>query len=265
MQRCGATVHEWIVTDFPEQAALSLDYGVGIESSARIGDWAFDVADSPFDAVWNRRWIRSANLPSVHPDDRKFASDECLSALTGALDLVAPEAFWVNPALASRQAAEKTRQLRYASGCGLTIPDTLITNDPARLRAFAERHGGQVIYKSMNNMAWMSADGASRTLYTTALYADDLANDAALRLCPGLYQPNIKKDHEVRATFIGETCYAARIDSQSMDVAAQDWRRAPLVEGENGAFLRADGIAGDACAGWLPKPHARARSRLRRV
>ena len=51
------------------------------------------------------------------------------------------------PPRAGREQLHQTGADTIASACGFLVPDTLFTNDPERIRAFAARHG-PVIYKA---------------------------------------------------------------------------------------------------------------------
>ena len=57
---------------------------------------------------------------------------------------------WVNDPFA-QNAASKPLQLHCARKVGLTIPDTLITNDPHMVRDFLKEREGNVIHKALTH------------------------------------------------------------------------------------------------------------------
>jgi hypothetical protein len=72
---------------------------------------------------------------------------------------------------------------------------------------------------------WKSQDAEQLfTCFTSPVTADDLPSDSMLRLCPGIFQPMLKKEFEVRVACFGTYLIALRIDSQSDDRARIDWR-----------------------------------------
>jgi glutathione synthase/RimK-type ligase-like ATP-grasp enzyme len=99
---------------------------------------------------------------------------------------------------------------------GFEVPDTLLTNDIAALRAFHERHG-RIVYKSTSGV---------RSI-VSRLSATDDARLANLATCPTQFQQYIPgADHRVHV--IGEEVFGHRIESD-----ADDYRYA----GEAGARL----------------------------
>jgi len=59
------------------------------------------------------------------------------------------DALVVNPPAAMAVNNSKPHQLRLIAQCGFSVPDTLVTTEPAAVRSFAARHG-RIIYKSVS-------------------------------------------------------------------------------------------------------------------
>ncbi|MBM7094069.1 hypothetical protein JTP67_37310, partial [Streptomyces sp. S12] len=133
------------------------------------------------------------------------------------------ERFWINPVRAKSRADRKAVQLHHAAAVGLDTPPTLISNDPAAIRAFFHEHGGQAIYKPITAASWVSEEKAWAT-YTTALSEDLLREDASLSNAPGIYQPLLDKAYELRVTVMGRTVIPARLHSQREGHYLTDWR-----------------------------------------
>lgn len=224
LQRRGHTVTTWIVTDYPEADTISMRLGTGSLSQLNVQALA-ECPVTDFDTVWFRRYPNSVNYSRIHPADREFAEREALTLLHDAVEQVAPRAFWVNDIEAAARADSKPKQLREAVSAGLTIPETLISNDPEEVREFLKSQG-RIIYKPMHPMLW-SADGSNkRVVYTSPINEHDLDNSDSIQLSPGIFQSNVPKAYEVRAVIMGETCLACDIESQAAHSARYDWRLA---------------------------------------
>jgi len=227
----GHICEELYCVDYPTLATITLKASNHITAPQSVvrytgeGFNAVNVNDK-FDTIWLRR-RQIPELPlSMHPGDREVAlrqCDRCLSDLIAGLD--GPDVFWVNPLECDNTSNLKMYQLRRAERAGLTIPDTLVSNDPDEIREFIARCGGKAIHKLLQNAVWKSKnDEKTFGCYTTPITCDDLPKDAALRLSPGIFQPLLKKQFEARVACFGEYLMALQIDSQSDDRARIDWR-----------------------------------------
>lgn len=184
----------------------------------------------PFDTVWVRRQ-RGPFLPDdMHPGDKEVAERQCQHFLEGVLAFLvhgSESAFWVNPLSSDVLAEQKNYQLQIAARVGLSIPDTLISNDPAEIRNFIREHGGTVAHKLLRTATWTFHDGEREHIYgayTAPVTEDELPDDDVLRLCPGIFQPMLSKRFEARVACLGDHLVAIRIESQTDARAATDWR-----------------------------------------
>lgn len=212
----------WYGSDLPSRQTISLELD-GEHPPALDLEGPALASDGPFDVIWLRRPVDAVLPADMHPGDRVFADREWNRMLRGIWNTVGRDALWVNPWESAVRASSKTRQLLEASGVGMSIPRTLCSNDPERIRAFMRSNPGQTIYKPFCTSQWALEDGAAY-LFTTVVDEDDLPEDEVLRLCPGIFQPRVPKSHELRVTIIGERVFAAALASQALDVARVDWR-----------------------------------------
>jgi hypothetical protein len=159
----------------------------------------------------------------MHAADRPIAARELDTFHRSLLGVVGPAACWVNSLASMRHAASKIVQLRDAVGCGLAIPDTLVSNDPKRIRSFLRGHGGEIIYKPLRPALWNGPTGLS-SVFTSAITEDVLPDDDVLRLTAGIFQPLVPKRHELRVTYIGDHVFVARVYSQHEEALRVDWR-----------------------------------------
>lgn len=221
----------WYGADFPTRQCATIHLepdAVGWEvRGEEIDVGPVPSKEEPFDVVWFRR-LYGPELPegSIHPDDRAMATRENEAFLRGLWRTVGRGAFQVNP-MSSREASNsKAVQLQEARAAGLTVPPTLVSNDPERIRAFLERHG-EVIYKPFFPAQWGEAeqpDDALAILVTTPITASDLPEDDLLRLTAGIFQKAVPKAHELRVTWMGRHHVTAELHSQESDLTRVDWR-----------------------------------------
>lgn len=219
--------------DFP--TLLSLSLGVDPEDRAnqiltRGPDLLRADQSGGFDTVWRRRPAGVVLPDDMHPGDREVAERQGEAMLAGLFAFLQrdPRTFWVNSLASDGTALHKPFQLRAAAASGLLIPETLFSNDPEQIRAFLRKHGGTVAYKLMRPASWMADEGGKTRVfgaYTTALSEADLPDDdEMIQLCPGIFQPLLRKSFEIRVCCLGDLFVAARINSQDDARSRTDWR-----------------------------------------
>jgi hypothetical protein len=211
--------------DYPTRLQTSIEIEEEGGLSWKLSGSALQVADKHFDVVWYRRPTAPVFPESMPPGEKEVAFREWEGLSRGFWDLVAPQAFWVNPLESRTRALSKPTQLAIAAQVGLRIPPTLFSNSPVEIRKFIARFPGEAIYKGFRPAVWETEDGLERLL-TTRVELDDLPDDPALLLCPGVFQRRIEKKYEIRATFMGDYCIAARLLSQENKDTEVDWRTA---------------------------------------
>src|SRR5579864_5885239 len=187
----------WQGADFPTRQQASVTVSIEEDAHWEVSGPALDIESCPpFDVVWYRRPVLDPVLPDwMHAGDRHIAQRECRAFIRGLWQLVAPGAFWINP-LGSHDRASKLFQLREAAAVGLTIPPTLVSNDPCRIKEFLRRYQGEVVYKAFTPAQWVKEEGVA-LMATSEIGLDDLPDDDVLRLTPGIFQRRIAKAHEL--------------------------------------------------------------------
>jgi glutathione synthase/RimK-type ligase-like ATP-grasp enzyme len=166
-------------------------------------------------AVWYRR-ISPYGFHDALTDHtaRLFAWSEANEALLGAW--YSMDCFWMNAPVADEVAQRKIRQLQVARQVGLTIPDTLVTNEPDLARDFIGAHGiGRVIRKAFRNIVQAPRE-------THLLGEEDLALLDAVRYTPVIFQEYVPVALDLRVTVVEDEIFAAAITSE--DRFAADYR-----------------------------------------
>jgi len=227
LERKGHPSSLWFGADFPSRQTSSIvldpDRGLGWE----IRGPAEDLLDTPFDVVWYRR-PTEPELPDeleLHPGDRYMAQRACNAHYRALWEVIAPDAFWVNPRPEGQRASAKPLQLREAVRAGLTIPPTLCSNDPERIRAFLRRHAGEAVYKPFYSAQWRTQEGTA-LVFTSEIGVDDLPDDDLLQVSSGIFQRKVAKDYELRILYLGGWFFNTRLLSQDHPDARLDWKLA---------------------------------------
>lgn len=224
LQSMDHDVHCLMTADFPTRQTHS----VTIEH--RHLEWtrsdAYEsLTENHYDVVWWRR-PRQPYLPAhlVHTHDYAFSQRENRLFFESLSDVVAPQAWWVNPKIAAKRVNSKVLQLRAATQCGMQIPNTLCSNDPIDIRYFILKHERQgVIYKALSPQCWYE-EQVVKVAYTSKVTFNQLPSNQTLQFTPGIYQQEIPKKYELRITAFGDHLVAVKINSQVHQGGKTDWR-----------------------------------------
>lgn len=213
----------WHTSDFPAQAVETVAFEQG-KLSIRIDGPELRIDPHEIDTVWNRRPTYSIPDERLHPSDVEHAELGCRLFRKSLFDILAPEAFWVNPHVSMRRLT-KLLQHKIAVDVGFTTPDSVFTNDPETVRSFLARHDGRVVFKPISTLPWKSAETSYMT-FTSSLTKDKLVEDDLLQATPGIYQEEVDKEYELRVTVMGRQTFSAKILSQQTKRGTLDWRKA---------------------------------------
>ena len=140
--------------------------------------------------------IAPASAPAVHHE-----ADTGLMAMLE--DLPCPV---VNRLGGGMSNNSKTYQALLLRACGLMVPPTLVTNDPAAALQFYEDCGREVIYKSLSGI---------RSI-VRRLEGEQLARLELLRNGPAQFQAFIPGEN-VRVHTVGDRLFATRVRTEAVD------------------------------------------------
>ncbi|MFB7615094.1 ATP-grasp ribosomal peptide maturase [Kitasatospora sp. NPDC056181] len=201
--------------DLHSGASLTAAYGAGGQRGVlRTSSRALDL--TRVRSVWVRRASPYEGPPQLGAQERRFAAAQSLWGAGGVLASLAG-AHYVNHPWSNRAAEYKPAQLAVARRHGLSVPDTLITNELRAAREFAAGRAGGVVYKPLWNTAY-EVDGLPHQVWVRQVRADELT--AGVETCPHMFQAKVDKAFDVRLTAVGGRLFAIRIDSPDLD-----WRR----------------------------------------
>jgi hypothetical protein len=190
-----------------------IELGAGAKCSMNphdVGDTQWTGADGAtihldcVRSVWCRRVYPPHYDPALRDiGDRRFVERQWNDMLWGTI--MSLDAELLSDPFKQR-AATKPLQLVVAGRVGLTIPETLITNDAQRAREFVSRHDSLVIHKTL------AASAYAKLLYTKCWDEDDDRALDELVLTPIILQRRITGTRELRITIVGKECFAAEFE-----------------------------------------------------
>jgi glutathione synthase/RimK-type ligase-like ATP-grasp enzyme len=129
---------------------------------------------------------------------------------------------WMSHPSAIWSSEFKPFQLSLAARLGLSVPPTIITNDPSSIRSAFDQFGA-MIAKPVRR-GHITEDGRTCAIFTSQVLKEHLDEIESARYSPAIYQALIPKRFDVRVTIVGRQVFAAAIDSQSDPAAIIDWR-----------------------------------------
>ena len=195
------------------------------QTSIQIGEVTINSQDE--DVVWFRNFdlkegFQLSNRSEVANWDKvkNYLTDEFSTALQGLFSS------WRNKKWLCSHAASsftKLNALQVAASVGLTIPDTLITNQKAVLSAFLAKHPKGIITKPLYEAQFIHIDHELFNLHTLVV------DSAAMEEIPETFhlsklQQRIEKKYEVRVFYLDGECYPMAIMSQTDQKTSVDYR-----------------------------------------
>ncbi|OUL56508.1 MvdC/MvdD family ATP grasp protein [Pseudoalteromonas ulvae] len=198
---------------FPQQYLLNqTSCNTNFSSTLENTDTKQRVSLSNIGAIWLRKPADfSYKQIDMERATLQFANQETEHALFSALYSL--DCFWISHPKDLRASMWKGEQLKRASKLGFNIPDTLISNDPEKIRAFYLKHK-KVIYKVMSDPVINGDNLPSQGVATTLIDEQMLEDTDSLRLLPNQFQAYIEKAYELRVTIIAGKIFTAKLDSQ---------------------------------------------------
>lgn len=232
LSKLGQPSKLWFGSEFPVKQSASMRVGRAGLTKFSISDDSNIITElNSAKAIWHRRPSSPVLPKEMHESDKPAAMRECTRFVDAMTAELPRGAFWVNNKENAAQANHKPHQLIEAVKCGLTIPDTLFSNDPKEIRDFFHQNNGNIIYKAFLQPHWNATPEDPMeakkvfTFFTSAFPEAALEEVFSLSSVPGIYQPRVRKAFEIRLTLMGDCAFAVKIDSQSDPRAALDWRQ----------------------------------------
>lgn len=222
LAEAGAEPLVFDLSSFPRDAALSfaLDAGSGAPLLAlAFGGRSFDLGEAR--SVWWRRPKEFTLHAEVGRAVSRFALQECHAALGGLFRTL--RARWMNDFAAEQVALYKPHQLATAKAVGLAVPRTLVTNAPARARAFVEACGwrddrANAIFKTLT-----AVPGGPATRRPGKAELDALDT---VRFAPVIFQEYVE-GVDLRVVAVERELFAMEVDARKTaypEDVRKDWK-----------------------------------------
>ena len=179
------------------------------------------VALEDLRAAWYRSPATFTFPDGMSSAERQHAHREAKIGLGGIL--MSLPLLWVNHPAQLANAVYKPWQLAAAARCGLQVPRTIVSNDPAAVRRFAEEAAtGGVVIKALGTSR-VTEEGVTKIGFTRRLAPTDLDDLGGLNVAPHQVQDWVEKHHDVRVVVVDSTTFAIGIHAGS-EAGYVDWR-----------------------------------------
>lgn len=211
----------FIVSDLPNRVRFS--WRMANKSRWRF-NWRNDdgtVGDGKYNVAWNRRTFPPHVPADTHPADAPHVHRHNLIASGWLKRSLLSTPLAINDTDARDRARSKLEQLYLAAEVGMTVPDTLFSNDKGEIAQFA--NSGPTIAKPVHSLLYRRGDQGFRTL-TREIGEVDHLDEKSFLYMPYLYQRKVDKRCDVRAFVLGRSMFFVRIDSQSRSETKLDFR-----------------------------------------
>jgi glutathione synthase/RimK-type ligase-like ATP-grasp enzyme len=211
----------WNLDRYPHGSSLTYQatataFEGAIETDGRV------VPFEDIGSVWYRTYRATGFPAGLKPEQREFAAHEAEMALEALPATTNWQ--WINDPRYHQQGTRKPAQLSAACRLGFAIPQTIISNDPVKIRAFCDECGPQLVYKALSQSTNLEP---GKAIFTGVLTPHALSSLDLMRHTPGIIQELIPKAFDVRVTVIADRMFAVRILSQEKEQTRIDWRVAP--------------------------------------
>jgi hypothetical protein len=186
------------------ETEIELVTGSDVGGSVRIGDKKTDLQEVT--AVYLRPYetVRLPVIVAAGPDSSAWEHACLVDDILASWSEITP-AFVVSRCSAMASNSSKPYQLALIRSLGWSVPETLVTTDPATARDFWDLHG-EVVYKSVSSIR-------SRV---SRLRREHLERFSDIALCPTQFQQFIGgADHRVHV--VGDEVFACEVLSTADD------------------------------------------------
>jgi RimK-like ATP-grasp domain len=206
-EELNALGSRYVVFNQRRFASMAIDFGIdggALSGTLDVGGERYSL--DAFEAVYTRL-MDDQRLPELRTEPPASPARTRARSLHDALirwSEISP-ARVVNRIAPMGSNFSKPYQAQLIREAGLAVPETLITNDPALVLAFRERHG-RLVYKSISGV---------RSIVKT-LEDEDLQRLERIRWCPTQFQQFVDGIH-VRVHTVGEQVFATALESEVTD------------------------------------------------
>jgi glutathione synthase/RimK-type ligase-like ATP-grasp enzyme len=222
----GADVLFFNLADFPEEVVLQTTLDTSQDGwSGSITYKDQQVALESLVSVWWRRPKQYKAPERYSIGERAFLEEEANRGIVGVLEsLSLQQALWVSRSHSIRRAELKPLQLAAAQQLGLSVPRTLLTNDPSSVREFYDACQGNIILKAVSRGA-IEDEQEKLFIYASKVRPEHLSLLEGVRTTTHLFQQYIPKKFDLRVIVIGCQVFAAELRPKYGAYTETDFRQ----------------------------------------
>jgi glutathione synthase/RimK-type ligase-like ATP-grasp enzyme len=232
---------------FPKHYRLCVEADERSDSSFLVHEPSGEMVElNLIGCVWLRK---KADFTFLSDDlsiqEKQFANNETEHILKSIL--FGLNCYWMSHPNALNQAGWKIEQTKRAKKMGFSVPDSLVTNDPSKVQRFRDKHPEGIITKAMSS-PYLGSDEVNVEdieidMMPTTLITDEMMEGIeGVKEFPTYFQGYVDKAFEVRVTIIGNSVFAARLNSQDSELTKVD-SRSMAAEIEYSLYNLPDDIA----------------------
>lgn len=178
---------------------------------------------SDFAAVWFRK-NQHSNLNSVLTGETLSQATKESTAAKNAVLYALESIFWFDFPFDIQRAENKQLQLILAKKCGLSVPNSLLSNSPDAVRQFFESENGNLITKMLTPLTTFMSNPKA-FVYTSKVNREHLSKLDSLKYCPMQFQQEIEKAYELRVVFVAGEFFTGKISLKTArSKQSLDWR-----------------------------------------
>lgn len=209
------TIHEFNLSNEADEFIMNADAPLNFEK---------------VDVIWYRRWIYQESFRSLFNLTENKIWAACLydylyaeiNAFSNAFFASLGKVKWVDNPIDVKN-IKKIEVLRKAKAHGLTIPNTIITNNKLSVVSFLNKNG-RIISKPITEIAYFDDSDHEFSLLTKEVTMDNLL-EGTDTFHPTLFQQLIEKNIDIRVFFLDGKCYSMAILSQKHAGSSVDFRQ----------------------------------------
>jgi glutathione synthase/RimK-type ligase-like ATP-grasp enzyme len=182
------------------------------------------LGERNFRSVWFRR-TRLPDINCLKREDKMYLLNETDSFFKNLFATI--ESNWLSEPNAVYQAENKLLQLKIAQKVGFSLPPTIVTSSKEELARFYIENDKDIIIKPISQTRIQYQNNAA-FVFTNKVLEQQINEIDKFDLTPCIFQKNIQKECEIRATVIENMVFASAVYSQKHSETKNDWRRKKL-------------------------------------
>jgi len=213
--------------DFPYHASIIWDINNNSKNKVILKNKK-ECSLNDITGIWYRRPKSPEFSLGVDDNIKEFVTDEVKNMFSGIWRSI--NTIWVSHPDSIRNCSSKIDQMNLANKLGLSIPDTIITNNVYEAKEFINKYDDVLVKPLYKNH--FSTNSGEKILYSNILSKTNYGNLDLIQNCPLIIQKYINKKLDIRINIFGKNIFATEIHSQinNSSKIKYDWRRSADVE-----------------------------------